>query len=136
MYFLTNLSFPPKSKRFITKIKPETVPSEISTNLAAASAVPPVAIKSSIINTLSSLFIESLWTSIVAVPYSNSKSIEWTSAGYLFFFLSIMNGFLRMYEIADANTNPLDSIAAIFVKLNFFDLSTIWLIVSEKRSHL
>ena len=26
----------------------------------------------------------------------------------------------------------LDSIAAIFVKLNFFDLSTIWLIVSEK----
>ena len=41
-----------------------------------ASAVPPVAIKSSMIKTVSSLFIESLCTSIVAVPYSNSKSIE------------------------------------------------------------
>ena len=41
-----------------------------------ASAVPPVAIKSSIIKTVSFSFIESLCTSIVAVPYSNSKSIE------------------------------------------------------------
>ena len=37
-----------------------TLPSEILTSFAAASAVPPVAIKSSIINTLSFLFIESL----------------------------------------------------------------------------
>ena len=62
-----------------------TFPFEISIRFAAASAVPPVAIKSSIIKTLSSSFIESLWTSIVAVPYSNSKSTEWTSAGNLFF---------------------------------------------------
>ena len=40
---------PPKSKRFIAKTKAETLPPEISTSLAAASAVPPVAIKSSII---------------------------------------------------------------------------------------
>ena len=63
-----------------------TFPLEISINLAAASAVPPVAIKSSIAKTFSFFSIESLWTSIVAVPYSNSKSIEWTSAGNLFFF--------------------------------------------------
>ena len=53
-----------------------TFPFEISINFEAASAVPPVAIKSSMIKTVSSLFIESLCTSIVAVPYSNSKSIE------------------------------------------------------------
>ena len=51
-------------------------PLEIFTNFAAASAVPPVAIKSSIINILSSFFIESLCTSIVAFPYSSSKSTE------------------------------------------------------------
>ena len=59
------------------------------------------------------LFKESLCSSIVAFTYSNSKSTEWTSAGNLFFFLSIINGLLRIYETADANTNPLDSIAAI-----------------------
>ena len=53
-----------------------TFPFEISINFEAASAVPPVAIKSSMIKTVSSLFIESLCTSIVAVPYSHSKSIE------------------------------------------------------------
>ena len=41
-------------------MKPDTVPPEISTNLAPASAVPPVAIKSSIIKTPSPLLIESL----------------------------------------------------------------------------
>ena len=35
--------------RFITNIKASTFPFEISINFAAASAVPPVAIKSSII---------------------------------------------------------------------------------------
>ena len=67
-------------------MKAATLPFEISTSFAAASAVPPVAIKSSIIKTLSFSFNESLWTSIVAVPYSNSKSTEWTSDGNLFFF--------------------------------------------------
>ena len=51
-------------------------------------------IKSSIINTVSFFSIESLWTSIVAVPYSNSKSVEYVSAGNLFFFLNIIKGFL------------------------------------------
>ena len=60
----------------ITKINADTLPLEISINFAAASAVPPVAIKSSITKTLSSFSIQSLFTSIVAVPYSNSKSIE------------------------------------------------------------
>ena len=49
---------------------------ETDASLAAASAVPPVAIKSSITSTLSFSFNESLCTSIVAVPYSSSKSIE------------------------------------------------------------
>ena len=42
------------------KMNPATFPPEISTNLAAASAVPPVAIRSSIIKTFSLLSIESL----------------------------------------------------------------------------
>ena len=78
------------------KIKQATLPPDISTNCAAASAVPPVAIKSSMIKTLSFFSIESLCTSIVAVPYSNSKSTECTSAGSLFFFLNIMNGFFKI----------------------------------------
>ena len=57
--------------------------------------------------------------------YSSSKSIEWVSAGNLFFFRSIIKGFLRIYETADAKTKPLDSIAATLLNLNFFDLSTI-----------
>ena len=40
------------SDKFITNINAATLPFEISTNFAAASAVPPVAIKSSIINSL------------------------------------------------------------------------------------
>ena len=81
---MTKLSEPLRSKRLITN-KNATFPPDISINFAAASAVPPVAIKSSIIKTFSFLFIESLWTSIVAVPYSSSKSVEYTSAGSLFF---------------------------------------------------
>ena len=113
-------------------MKAATFPFDISINFAAASAVPPVATKSSIIKTESFSFIESLWTSIVAVPYSSSKSIEWTSAGNLFFFLNNIKGFFSIYDTAEAKTNPLDSIAAIFVKLYFLDLSTILLIVSAK----
>jgi len=51
---------PPISKRLITKINPATFPPEIFISFAAASPVPPVATKSSIIITESSLFIESL----------------------------------------------------------------------------
>ena len=83
--FLSKL-FPGRSNKFITKINPATDPPDISISLAAASAVPPVAIRSSITKIFSSLFIESLCTSIVAVPYSNSKSTECVSAGSLFFF--------------------------------------------------
>ena len=84
--FFNKLSVPPRSNKLITKINPATLLFDISISLAAASAVPPVAIKSSIINTLSLSLNESLWTSIVAVPYSSSKSTECTSAGSLFFF--------------------------------------------------
>ena len=84
--FSINLSDPPRSNKFITNINASTLPLEISINLEAASAVPPVAIKSSIINTVSFSFIESLCTSIVAVPYSSSKSIEWVSLAICFFF--------------------------------------------------
>jgi hypothetical protein len=58
--FFTKLSDPPKSNKFITNINAATLLLEISTNLAAASAVPPVAIKSSTINTLSFFSKESL----------------------------------------------------------------------------
>ena len=70
------------------------LPPDNSINFAAASAVPPVAIRSSITKTLSSLLIESLWTSIVASPYSSWKSTECLSAGNLFFFLYIIKGLL------------------------------------------
>ena len=52
--------FPGKSNRLITNINPATLPPEISTIFAAASAVPPVAIKSSIIRIFSFFSIESL----------------------------------------------------------------------------
>ena len=74
--FFTKLSDPPKSNKFITNTNAATLALDISTSLAAASAVPPVAIKSSIISTLSFSSKESLCTSIVAVPYSSSKSTE------------------------------------------------------------
>ena len=53
---------------------PEIVPPDFSTNLAPASEVPPVAIKSSTINTFSLDFKESLCISNVALPYSNLNS--------------------------------------------------------------
>ena len=84
--FFFKLFAPLRSNKSITKINAETFPFEIWMSLAAASAVPPVAIRSSIIKTFSFLLIESLCIWIVAVPYSNSKSTEWTSAGSLFFF--------------------------------------------------
>ena len=59
-FFLVNLSEPPKSNKFITNMKAATLPFEISTSFAAAAAVPTVAIKSSIIKTLSFSFNESL----------------------------------------------------------------------------
>tara|TARA_B100000795_G_C22422779_1_gene295100 strand:- start:352 stop:504 length:153 start_codon:yes stop_codon:yes gene_type:complete len=43
----------------------------------------------------------------------------------IYFFFNIIKGFFKIYETAEANKNPLDSIAAILVKLNFFDRSTI-----------
>ena len=62
------MSDPPRSNKFITKMNAPIFPFESSINLEAASAVPPVAIKSSIIKTVSFSSIESLCTSIVAVP--------------------------------------------------------------------
>ena len=52
-----------------------------------------------------------------SISYSSSKSIECTSAGNLFFFLRSINGFFKRYEIVEANTKPLDSIAATLSKL-------------------
>ena len=58
--FSINLSDPPKSNKFITKMNAPSFPFEISTSFAAACAVPPVAIRSSIIKIESFSFIESL----------------------------------------------------------------------------
>ena len=80
------------SERLITKIKLSILPLDFLTNLAAAFAVPPVAIKSSIIITFSFFLIESLCISIVALPYSSSKSSEYFLAGNLFFFLINISG--------------------------------------------
>ena len=79
-------------------MKPATSPPEIFISFAAASAVPPVAIKSSIINTLSPLFIESLCTSIVAFPYSNSNLQNVSQLEVYFFFLRAQKVFL-IYKI-------------------------------------
>ena len=49
------------SNRFITKRNPATSPPDFSTNFAAAAAVPPVAIKSSMIITFSYFKIESFY---------------------------------------------------------------------------
>ena len=49
---------------------------------------------------------------------TNSKSNEWVSAGNLFFFLSKIKGFFKIYEIAEAKTKQLDSTAAILLNLN------------------
>ena len=57
--FLIRSSHPFKSKRLITKKKQATFAFEISISFAAASAVPPVAIKSSIIRIFSLGLIES-----------------------------------------------------------------------------
>ena len=58
--FFIKLSDPLKSNKLITNTNAATLAFEISTNLAAASAVPPVAIKSSIIKTESFSSNESL----------------------------------------------------------------------------
>ena len=63
IFCLRSLS-PGRSNKLIINIKPATLPPEISINFAAASAVPPVAIKSSIINIFSFFFMspyELLW---------------------------------------------------------------------------
>ena len=59
------------SNKLIKNIKPETFAFAFSTSLAPASAVPPVAIKSSIIKTLSFFFKEDLCISKISKPYSN-----------------------------------------------------------------
>jgi len=51
---------PGRSNRLIKNIKPAILALVFLTNLAAANAVPPVAIKSSIIKTLSFFFKEDL----------------------------------------------------------------------------
>ena len=58
-FFLRRV-FPGRSNKLITNIKPATFPPEISIIFAAASAVPPVAIKSSITSIFSPFSIESL----------------------------------------------------------------------------
>ena len=87
---------------------------------AVTSEVPPVAIKSSTIITLSLGLIESLWISNVASPYSNLKSTEYFSAGNLFFFLIKIFGFDKLYERGEENIKPRDSIPAILSQLTLF----------------
>ena len=57
---IANNFFPFRSNRLITKINAATLPPDFSINLAAASAVPPVAIRSSTITTSSPFSTESL----------------------------------------------------------------------------
>ena len=114
-------ALPGKSNKLIINIKPATFPPEISINLAAASAVPPVAIRSSITKIFSPLFIESLWTSIVASPYSSWKSTECLSAGNLFFFLRRIKGFLVKYETVEAKINLSNKVYRYFGKINLND---------------
>ena len=63
---------PSRTGKSIIKEQPAIEASNLLTNDIAAKAVPPVAIKSSIINTLSFEFNASECISIVAFPYSSS----------------------------------------------------------------
>ena len=63
-----------------------------SINLALASMVPPVAIKSSTITTFCPGLIESTCISISALPYSNSYEVETVSQGSFPFLRIKTNG--------------------------------------------
>ena len=85
--------------------------------LAAAIAVPPVAIKSSIIKILSFLFAAFLWTSISSIPYSSLYFCLYIFPGSLPFFLIGINGKFDCIAAAGPKIKPLASIPAILVIL-------------------
>ena len=65
------------------KINDATLPLEISTNLAAASAVPPVGSNHQLLEF--SRFTDRIFMNLYRrVPISNSKSTEYLSAGNIF----------------------------------------------------
>ena len=118
--FLIKLSDPPKSNKFITKINADTLLSDISTSFAAASAVPPVAIKSSIIKTLSFSSKESLWTSIVATIEVHKDSLDEKDSVLIIDDLIATGGTAeaaaKLVEMSESKVS-----AFIFV-INLFDL--------------
>ena len=72
MFLSFILSDPPKSGKSIIEPTAITLPPKLLTMSIVASMVPPVAHKSSMIITLSFIFIVSFFISIVAAPYSKS----------------------------------------------------------------
>ena len=81
MSYPSIFSRPFKSVNSTKNAKPTTSPPNFSTNFAQASIVPPVANKSSQINTFCPGFTASLCKCNSAVPYSKSYSTETVSRG-------------------------------------------------------
>jgi len=83
--------------------------------LPAAIAVPPVAIKSSMITTLESEFKAEISNSNISEPYSSIYSSDTTLHGSLFFFLIGTKEIPNLSAIIAPNINPRASIPAIAV---------------------
>ena len=102
-----------------------TLPPRRSIIFAMASVVPPVAMRSSTMTTLSPGFTASLCISSVAVPYSRAYSSEMVSLGSLPFLRTSMNPFPMAYATGVPKTNPRDSEPAMRSKSTPFRESTI-----------
>ena len=87
-----NFSLPSSPASSIKNTEPTTCPPSLFTSLIMASMVPPVAMRSSTINTFCPGFMASLCISITAEPYSKSYSTDTVSHGSLPFFLTGING--------------------------------------------
>ena len=97
-------------------------------SFAEATAVPPVAIKSSIIKTLSREVIALLWIWISSLPYSREYFCRRTLPGSFPFFLIGTKGRSSLKATAAPKMKPLASTPAIFVNfrlLAYFEISLI-----------
>ena len=102
-----------------------TFPPRRSIIFTMASVVPPVAMRSSTMTTLSPGLTASLCISRVAVPYSRAYSSDMVSLGSLPFLRTRMNPLPMAYATGVPKTNPRDSDPAMRSKSRSFSSSTI-----------
>ena len=106
MSYPSIFSRPFKSVNSTKNAKPTTSPPNFSTNLAQASIVPPVANKSSQINTFCPGFTASLCKCNSAVPYSKSYSTETVSRGNFPFLRAGAKPIPNSYATGHPTINP------------------------------